>query len=179
MDVESAVLVDIGGHGRSHSSADVDVSATVGWFVSQHPVMLTLRPGSSVSNTMAEVARSRAEVPDGGIGYGLLRYLGPEPVRSVLARRPGARISFNHLGTTDELLTPGVLSGTAPEPAGATVSGLAQRPHLLEIGSSVRQGRLCVTWTYNRTVHRRATIERLAVAQLAAIRQLAARDGVT
>jgi amino acid adenylation domain-containing protein/non-ribosomal peptide synthase protein (TIGR01720 family) len=175
---ESAVLLDVGGHGRGQAGGGVDVSATVGWFVSQFPMVLVLRPGASAAETAALVARHRAEVPEGGFGYGLLRYLGPESVRSALFRRPRAQISFNYLGTTDERLAPGVLFGIAPEAAGSTVSGRAQRPHLLEVGSAVSQGRLCLTWTYNSTVHRRATIERLAAAQLAAVRQLAARAGV-
>jgi non-ribosomal peptide synthase protein (TIGR01720 family) len=164
---ESAVLVDVGWHGRDLGG--VDVSATVGWFVSQAPLRLALRPGISVADATRLIAERRAEQPDRGAGFGLLRYLGPDDVRRSLAQRPRAEVSFNHLGTVDRPSRTGELA-VAEVPRG-TVSGRAQRPHLLEVGSTIRRSRCHVTWTYNRTVHQRTTVDRLAAAQMAAIRR--------
>ena len=165
---ESAVLVDIGWHGRHLGGADV--SATVGWFVSQAPVRLALRPGLSIADAARLIAERRTEQPDHGAGFGLLRYLGSAGERRSLAQRPRADISFNHLGSVDRPSR--TAKPTVAEVSQGTLSGRAQRPHLLEVGSTICHGRCRVTWTYNGTVHRRSTVERLAAAQVAAVRRL-------
>jgi non-ribosomal peptide synthase protein (TIGR01720 family) len=170
------VLVDVGGLGR-RPVGGVDVSATVGWFISQSPVPLPLRPGAPVAGVVEAVVAARAAAPGDGHDYGLLRYLGPADVRRSLAAAPRAWISFNHVGTTGEPLPPGVVTGRAPEAPGATLSDRAERPHLIEVGSALRDGRLGVVWTYNRTVHTGQTIGGLAAAQLDAVRRLLARAG--
>jgi len=101
-----AVLLDLEGHGREEIFSDLDLSRTTGWFTNIYPVRLELEQsnGGASSNrhfSLGEALKSVKEqlrrVPDGGLGYGLLRYLNKETGRE-LAQCQKPVISFNYLG---------------------------------------------------------------------------------
>ena len=73
-----------------------DLSRTAGWFTSIHPVRLDAGNATGGAAIKAVKEQLRA-VPDGGIGYGLLRYGGGEAA-AELAAAPPAQIAFNYLG---------------------------------------------------------------------------------
>jgi non-ribosomal peptide synthetase component F len=91
------VLVQLEGHGREDLFDDLDLTRTVGWFTSLFPVRLT--PGGTLASRSSIKEQLRA-VPDKGIGYGLLRYLGDAHVRGPCSAAQ-ARITFNYLGQFD------------------------------------------------------------------------------
>ena len=103
----AGVLVDVEGHGRQDIAAGVDVSRTVGWFTSLHPVHLRLGTGfderdhtpTTLARVLKDVKEQLRTVPDRGIGYGLLRYLNPD-TQAELAHTPTPEICFNYLGRT-------------------------------------------------------------------------------
>jgi NRPS condensation-like uncharacterized protein len=97
------VLIDLEGHGREDLFGGVDLSRTVGWFTSIFPVELRLDGACSVSSALATVKRQLRAVPNKGVGYGVLRYLGPESVRSELEQLPDAEVSFNYLGRFEDV----------------------------------------------------------------------------
>ncbi|WP_344407673.1 condensation domain-containing protein, partial [Dactylosporangium fulvum] len=84
--------VELEGHGREEQVVPgADLVRTVGWFTSEYPVRLPAAAGGPAAVVRGVKERLRA-VPDGGIGYGLLRYLaGDAP-----AAEP--EILFNYLG---------------------------------------------------------------------------------
>ncbi|AZG44374.1 non-ribosomal peptide synthetase [Gordonia insulae] len=83
-------LVDLEGHGREeHLVAGADLNGTVGWFTAVHPVRVG--GSGSVTEQVRDLAAQRAQLPDGGIGYGILRHLNGHDL-------PGAAIEFNYLG---------------------------------------------------------------------------------
>jgi non-ribosomal peptide synthase protein (TIGR01720 family) len=99
------VLVDVEGHGRQEL-AGVDLSRTVGWFTTIHPVRLDICPlspaqiltgGPAAGQALKQVKEQLRTPPDAGIGYGMLRYLDPE-TGPTLAALPRPVISFNYLG---------------------------------------------------------------------------------
>ncbi|RDI64981.1 non-ribosomal peptide synthase protein (TIGR01720 family)/amino acid adenylation domain-containing protein/thioester reductase-like protein [Nocardia pseudobrasiliensis] len=103
---DSALLVDVEGHGREETLAPgVDLSRTVGWFTSMYPVRLESTAGwaeilSAGTALDAEVKRIKEQlraVPGSGIGFGLLRYLDPA-ARAELIDCARAEIGFNYLG---------------------------------------------------------------------------------
>ena len=102
---DARVLVDVEGHGRQDIVAGVDVSRTVGWFTSLHPVHLRLGTGfderdhtpTALARVLKDVKEQLRAVPDRGIGYGLLRYLNPT-TQTTLAQAPTPEIGFNYLG---------------------------------------------------------------------------------
>jgi non-ribosomal peptide synthase protein (TIGR01720 family) len=89
-----AVLVDVEGHGRA---GELDLSRTVGWFTSSHPVRLEADPGADPGGTLKRIKEQLARVPSDGLGFGLLRYLNPE-TGPELAALPRAQVGFNYLG---------------------------------------------------------------------------------
>jgi non-ribosomal peptide synthase protein (TIGR01720 family) len=102
----NAVLVDVEGHGREEQVvAGADLSRTVGWFTSVHPVrpdtgdvgLAEAAEPAAAARAVAAVRAHRGEVPDGGIGFGLLRHLRPE-TGPALAALPAPEIEFNYLG---------------------------------------------------------------------------------
>ncbi|MER7771803.1 amino acid adenylation domain-containing protein [Kitasatospora sp. NPDC096140] len=103
----TAVLVDVEGHGREEDAVGgVDLSRTVGWFTSVHPVRLDpgdvewpdlWAAGPETGRVLKRVKEQLAAIPDHGLGYGLLRHLNPD-TGDVLAGLPVPQIGFNHLG---------------------------------------------------------------------------------
>ncbi|MFD9906208.1 amino acid adenylation domain-containing protein [Streptomyces sp. NPDC059063] len=100
------VLVDVESHGREPVEG-VELSRTVGWFTSTHPVRLDLTgvdldealSGGPAAGALVKAVKEQARaVPGGdGLGYGLLRHLNPETA-PVLAALPRPQIGFNYLG---------------------------------------------------------------------------------
>src|SRR5690606_20408128 len=111
----------------------VDLSRTVGWFTTLYPVRLDLTADAPGEALKAIKEQLRA-IPQGGIGYGVLRYRHPDPaVRASLAALPAPELSFNYLGQLDTLIGGDLLLGPAPEPIGPPQSLRARRAHLLDI----------------------------------------------
>ncbi|WP_235194106.1 non-ribosomal peptide synthase/polyketide synthase [Rhodococcus aetherivorans] len=130
------VLVGLEGHGRETAVAPgADLSHTVGWFTTIHPVRLdlsgvdlpdALRGGDAAGAAIKAVKEQLAAVPDHGLGFGLLRYLNAgTAVR--LRTRPAPQISFNYLGR----LTPALTEADTPWlPVDAFDRGGAQSPDM-------------------------------------------------
>jgi amino acid adenylation domain-containing protein/non-ribosomal peptide synthase protein (TIGR01720 family) len=171
---ESALWVDVEGHGREELFEGVDVSRTAGWFTAIHPLRLDVpeEPGAALKAAKEQL---RA-VPAKGVGFGLLRWMGDDATRDALATLPVPRVSFNYLGQMDGAAGPArdALLVPADGELGALRSPSSPRTHLLSIDAAVMSGRLHVSWTYAPAVHDRATIERLAAGYLDALRELVA-----
>jgi amino acid adenylation domain-containing protein/non-ribosomal peptide synthase protein (TIGR01720 family) len=159
---ERRLWVNLEGHGREELFEGVDLSRTVGWFTSLYPVMLDVESVRGVGEVLKAVKEQVRGVPRRGIGYGLLRYLGPPATRQRLAALPQAEISFNYLGQFDQVLPSRSLFGVAGEPHGRAEAPEALRNHLLDVGGLVADGRLRMDWTYSEAQYERETIERLA-----------------
>ena len=95
-----SVVVELEGHGREDLFDDVDLSRTVGWFTSIFPLRLDAGPTDPGQALIATKERLK-QVPDRGISYGLLRYLGNEEARSQLGAHPQPDLIFNYLGQFD------------------------------------------------------------------------------
>ena len=103
----NGVLIDLEGHGREQIVDGVDLSRTVGWFTSLFPVSLDPGPiaaheardlgGPLLERALKQVKEQLRQIPDHGIGYGLLRYLNPR-TRAVLEGARTPQIGFNYLG---------------------------------------------------------------------------------
>ena len=75
------------GHGREALFDDLDVSRTTGWFQVLYPLRLQLPATADPPARCGSVIRQLAQVPDNGIGYGLLRHLCPDDaVRAQVGR---------------------------------------------------------------------------------------------
>jgi amino acid adenylation domain-containing protein/non-ribosomal peptide synthase protein (TIGR01720 family) len=151
------VLVELESHGREDLFPGLDITRTVGWFTSVHPVRL--RPESDPGASIKAVKEQLRQTPRGGLGYGLLKYLAPPDVRARLRVLPEPRVAFNYFGqfqAAEGLFRP------APESAGPDHDGDAPLPAWLEINGQVYAGELELRWRYSRTMYRAETIRALA-----------------
>jgi amino acid adenylation domain-containing protein/non-ribosomal peptide synthase protein (TIGR01720 family) len=129
-----AISVGLERHGRQ-ALGDVDPSTTVGWLTAFFPVVFRI-PGDDPEKAIIEVKEQLRSVPNGGIGYGLLRYLRDE---ERLAR-PMPDVIFNYLGaaTDEDLSRFSVVDG----PPVRARSERCERYASLEINTIIRHGAL-------------------------------------
>ncbi|MFC8723536.1 condensation domain-containing protein, partial [Kitasatospora sp. NPDC057198] len=65
--------VDLEGHGREELFDDIDLLRTVGWFTTIFPVHITAT--TNPTETLKNTQKALENIPNKGIGYGILRYL--------------------------------------------------------------------------------------------------------
>jgi len=163
------LLINLEGHGRDPALGgfdDIDLGRTVGWFTSLYPVHLELPAGQDLGQAIKAIKEQLRQVPQDGIGYGVLRYLYSEGTDRKsdhpLAGLPEPKVSFNYLGQFDQGVSESGLFELAGETSGQAHSMQHRRHHLIDVNAAVANGQLGVTWTYNALVHNADTIEQLA-----------------
>jgi non-ribosomal peptide synthase protein (TIGR01720 family) len=157
------VVVDAEGHGREALFDDVDLSRTVGWFTSVYPLWVDVPGGDDPGAALRSVKEQLRRIPERGVGYGLLRYLHPDPaVRNRVGAGPHPQVSFNYLGHVAGPDAQPTLWGPAPEATGPSRAPAQQRRYLLEINAAVTNSSLQLHWTYSRHRHHHNTIHTLA-----------------
>ncbi|MFD8519481.1 amino acid adenylation domain-containing protein [Streptomyces capillispiralis] len=169
----TAVLVDVERHGRQIPPGhDLDVSRTVGWFTSLAPVRLDLGPVSwgqvftspaALHKALSRVKETLREMPDEGVGYGLLRHLNPR-TRDELAAYGQPQFGFNYLGRT-AVAGADALDADAGDDWSMSADGEVLRdlgggdphmpaPHAVSLNVVVEDGpagpRLVANWTWPR-----------------------------
>lgn len=131
-DPAAGTLVALEGHGRADAVLDTDTTNTVGWFTNAYPVRLGAgpeavdveraerSPGASAALLDAVMAHLNA-VPNGGLDFGLLRYVLDVPELRGAAE---PQIQFSYLGRLD--------LGVAEQPwsllAGSSIDALPDDP---------------------------------------------------
>lgn len=159
---QPSVLIELEGHGREpldDTEAAIDLTRTVGWFTSLYPLCLHTQAdtGAAIKSIKEQLRR----VPQRGMGWGLLKYLGEADSRAALQALPRPRITFNYLGQFAAGLTDNAMFRLALESRGDEQSPDAPLANWLEVNSQVYDGSLQMTWTYSRSMYRSETIEQL------------------
>ncbi|RMQ46057.1 Pyoverdine sidechain peptide synthetase II, D-Asp-L-Thr component, partial [Pseudomonas cichorii] len=159
---QPSVLIQLEGHGREDLFEDIDLSRTVGWFSSLFPVRLTPQPQTGAS--ICSIKEQLRAVPNKGIGYGLLRYLGDESGKRELAALPQAQVTFNYLGQFDGSFNErdGALFIPGSESTGLALSADGPLSNWLSINGQVFDGQLQMDWAFSAEVYQVSTIEALA-----------------
>jgi non-ribosomal peptide synthase protein (TIGR01720 family) len=168
-----ALLINLEGHGREDSWADLDVTRTAGWFTTIFPVRLEAESADPLE-TLRAVNDQLRRILNRGIGYGLLRYLcDPENTRRFRAL-PQPEVSFNYLGQFGQ--EPAQASFLRPTggPNGPMRSGRQRRAHLIDVTGGIAGGRLRLEWIYSRELHKVDSVRKIAEAFLIGLRDLAA-----
>ncbi|MGG7637555.1 non-ribosomal peptide synthase/polyketide synthase, partial [Pseudomonas sp. ES1] len=164
-------LVQLEGHGREELFDGLDLTRTVGWFTSVFPLRLSAH--ADLATSIKTVKEQLRGVPDKGIGYGLLRHLGPPEARAALAGLAPARITFNYLGQFDASFADAqALFQPCDGPRGDEQSPAAPLDNWLSLNGRVYDGELSLGWTFSTQMFDSATIEHLADAfsrELAAV----------
>jgi amino acid adenylation domain-containing protein/non-ribosomal peptide synthase protein (TIGR01720 family) len=159
------LLLNLERHGRDvlDDTGGLDLARTVGWFTSLHPVRLRTPDAADPAASIEQVKEQRRQLPSGGLSWGLLRHLHPDPaVRERLAAAPQPQLVFNYLGQTDQVQSPDRMFNPAPESPGPTSASSGQRAHLIEINGAVTGGRLYLTFMYATGCHTHATVQQFA-----------------
>ncbi len=167
-----SLVVDLEGHGREEIFDDVDLSRTLGWFSTIFPVFLDIRETNGIESALETIKTQLRSIPNRGIGYGLLRYLGGEEAATLRDCIPSSEIRFNYLGQSDQLFGDSSLFIPAPESTETERSLLSNRSYLLDVNGIVTGGQLQINWTYSKAIHHRATIERLAESFIKGLREI-------
>jgi amino acid adenylation domain-containing protein/non-ribosomal peptide synthase protein (TIGR01720 family) len=142
------VCIAFEGHGREEILDDVNINRTIGWFTSVYPVVLDMSHTPNLARQLIEVKETLRRIPNGGIGYGILKYLTKEEHKNGMAMEIEPQIGFNYLGQFDADLeqTSFVM---APDSSGETKDKNAQRELELEFDGIIATGRLSMTLTYS------------------------------
>lgn len=185
---DGALAVDLEGHGREEQAVPgADLSRTVGWFTTLYPVRLDVggidladayAAGPSAGDALKRVKEQLREIPDSGIGFGMLRHLDPAGA-SELAAAGGVDIGFNYLGRFTLGESEGQAWSSAPETS--ALGGATERDmpvaHAVEIGvftdDSGDRPVLRGTFGYSPGLIGEATVDALAKAWTDALGALA------
>jgi amino acid adenylation domain-containing protein/non-ribosomal peptide synthase protein (TIGR01720 family) len=144
--------VDLEGHGRQEIGG-ADLSRTVGWFTTIHPVRLDVPPDAPPPDALKLVKEQLRTTPGHGLGYGLLRHVAGEP------DLPASEVAFNYLGRFTPAAAAEPTAWTATEELGSAYGvlssgGGADMPlsHHLSVNAATHDHsdgprlRLTVTW---------------------------------
>jgi amino acid adenylation domain-containing protein/non-ribosomal peptide synthase protein (TIGR01720 family) len=163
---ERYLIVDIEGHGREALSEEVLLTRTVGWFTSIYPLLLEVEAGSDYGERLKSIKEQARRVKNGGVGYGVLRYLSADEAgRTHLREQPQAEISFNYLGQYDQAVSEVKEAGVfraATESVGLERAAQGERHYKLQVSGTVVGGELRMSWEYSSEVHREETVVQLA-----------------
>ncbi len=164
----AGVLLDLEGHGREEELVGgADLSRTVGWFTSLHPVRVDAGPadladafagGPAAGAVVKRVKEQLREVPEKGIGYGLVRHLNPRTAPGF-AGLPTPQVAFNYLGRFTTAGVENAGSEAVPDwTVLATASGVGGTDprvalaHPLELNARTNDGprgpELSATWSW-------------------------------
>ncbi|TRX32540.1 amino acid adenylation domain-containing protein [Flavobacterium sp. ZT3R18] len=151
-------VIKIEGHGREDIIEDLDVSRTIGWFTTIYPFVLNVPESDSLTN-LVSVKESLRNIPQKGIGYGVLKYLTAN-FQSVLV----PSIEFNYLGdfgdnvsnSSDSLFSYG------SDNVGLGSSVLNKNEVLLGISGMIVSGQLTLSIAFNTDLYIDNTIQNLA-----------------
>ena len=147
------IAVQREGHGRSEHPALPDVTRTVGWFTSLHPVILPV-DRASLHRSLISTKEAIRQIPLGGIGYSA------RPGRDLSVR---PQIAFNYLGELDGSRAPGAGGfGTMRlHQVGSATAAQNRLPFALQINALIRSGELMLSLSYQDGTLEAATADRL------------------
>jgi mycobactin peptide synthetase MbtF len=189
-DPTSGALIALEGHGRADAVLDTDTTNTVGWFTTAFPVRLGVGAAAAdIERAEADPAAARSlidsvtahlgTIPNEGLDYGLLRYVGRVP---ELDRAAEPQIQFGYLGRLD-------LSGATEQPwsllTGPFIDALPIDPEpelplrfainlSVLVGATPEGPQLIANWRWSDALFAPADIDRLTHFWQRAIAALAA-----
>jgi non-ribosomal peptide synthase protein (TIGR01720 family) len=137
-------------HGRETHQTPMDLSRTVGWFTAFYPMKLKTTVSMSSDSKIMSVKEQLRKVPNGGLGYGVLRYY---------SRKLGTvnypQIVFNYLGRQNVAMDKmEFMMQDVRHPLNETYQPL-------EINAIISNEVLEVRASYGRTIFKAQTMERL------------------
>ncbi|HWM94188.1 MAG TPA: amino acid adenylation domain-containing protein [Thermoanaerobaculia bacterium] len=148
------------GNGKEPLWDDVDLTRTVGWFNIIFPERLDLGDSKTPIEALRLVNQQLRRIPNGGLGYGLLRYMCDDlEIQRKMKAWPYPELFFNYVG-------PDVASEVKAFENVTHFHGYPQdtstrRITPFMIGGHVQDGILFLKWDFSKNLHRQETVENL------------------
>jgi len=164
MTQDSAVLLELAGHGRENLFQNADVSRTIGWFSAFYPVLIEVPGDADAKQKTMRIAQQLKSVPNNGIGFGIMRYLtDDEEVRESLGKITFPEVTVNYQGQFDALT-----SKTSLVDMNSDVDVIKhawdpefERPQKLQIVGIVMNHSLNISIEYSRNQYMEETIKKI------------------
>ncbi|MBW8683317.1 non-ribosomal peptide synthase/polyketide synthase [Chitinophaga rhizophila] len=163
-----SVVIGMNGDGRVGLPGDIDVRRTIGWFNATYPVQLKYEAELGAASLIKGVKETLRQVPDNGIGYGVLRYL----LKEEVLQSNTWDLLFSYTGQADNVLRSGQWLQEEMEPIDATVSTNYPGKERIRVDVKVLAGELVVRWDFNEQYHTSTAIQALSVAYMAILEEL-------
>ncbi len=155
------VLINLEGHGRELEIKGIDITRTVGWFTSQFPVILDMHGTEGLSHSVVKTKETLRQIPNKGIGYGILKYITSQENKKGLSFERSSEICFNYLGQFDKDINTEVFQ-VSHISAGNSISLEAQRNYSLDVSGMIINKKLYMSFKYDRNEYNKTTIEELS-----------------
>ncbi|WP_447639632.1 non-ribosomal peptide synthase/polyketide synthase [Pandoraea norimbergensis] len=154
-------IVAVEGHGREslgrESSADLDLSGTIGWFTTRYPVRLPV--SGALADQLIATKDGLRDVPNKGLHWGLLAWHARDDVRRAAAALPVAQVGFNYLGNLDRAVATGSTFALSTLPCGE-MAAPAPAPFALDLNARIQDGALSITWDFDPDIVGATQVER-------------------
>lgn len=170
------LLIDLEGHGRQPIT-NVNTTRTVGYFTSTYPVLLSANKGDKTLERLLATHQHLSQVPNHGIGFGLLQHLSSFDGVRLAEVKP--QICFNYFGQFDQDIA------RLPIPLADESTGHTQHPddfrhpYFFYVTAYIESGKLTARIEYSQSQFNAETVQRLADAFEKALIQLAALPRLT
>lgn len=138
-------------HGRETEGTSLDLSKTVGWFTAYFPLRFTRVDSGDLGTSIASVKEKMRTLPNGGLGYGALRYL-----TDTFGNVNNPEIVFNYLGNKQAFSSINNLEIT-PLSQGLR-SADSERHYKLELNLAISRNSLQVHCSYGNNLYDAQTI---------------------
>ncbi len=165
------VLIE--GHGRElpDGMETLDLTRTLGWFTAMYPLYLTDLGHNTLAQRVLQTHRQLAQMPDGGVSYQWLKYLGSVRQQAQLAAAL-PQISYNYLGRFDGAAD--ALFSFAAESCGRQIAAEQHRPNELDIVGRILAGKAAFAFIYSGRRYSAAHIATFVTHFRAVLTELAA-----
>jgi non-ribosomal peptide synthase protein (TIGR01720 family) len=167
------LIVRLSVHGREAPFDDMDVSRTAGWFATEFPFLLNPGAAADPLDALAAVTEQLRRIPDGGLGYGVLRYLCPDDGPAArLCALPPVSVSLNYQGRPDHLLEESSLftirkkANTQPPPDTVPLS------YRLPVTAQIHSGQLYLRVRFHDEAYKESDIQSVMSHIVEALRAL-------
>jgi natural product biosynthesis luciferase-like monooxygenase protein len=156
-----ALLMDVVGLARMNTDLEVDLSRTLGYFVTYTPVLVSLEARMSALDALQMTAKQLRQGLPVGEQYELVRWLRPE-YKHLQAYRAEVLFNYRAAQEYDQSYIDRSLFMPLEDLTGPSHSPRGLRHHPFNMAADLYQGRLKFTLTYSKNLHRPETAEILA-----------------
>ncbi|MEO1049766.1 MAG: amino acid adenylation domain-containing protein [Bacteroidota bacterium] len=157
------IAIALEGHGRQELFEHLNISRTVGWFTTIHPVVLNTEHIDDLSFYISEAKEALRQAPNQGIGYGMLRHLSDSEHTADIDFDKEPDVLFNYLGQFDTFKENGQYR-IADEPTQFEISDNRILKQCLDVSGMINEGQLTLSISYSPNQFKVSTIQQLGAS---------------